>query len=448
MLPVSDPEAGLPEGLRALRADVHRELRSLDPRAADRFTRLLTDTWGRAMRPLPDGEVFVLTGDIPAMWLRDSTAQVRPYLLAADDPAVATALTGVLRRQLRYVLADPYANAFNAEPDGSGAGHIDEPTPDPLVWEQKYEIDSLCAPLQLAYGIWRATGSLGHLTADDRFVRAARRVIALWRIEQDHENRSPYGFRRLGDYEYDTLPRGGRGAPTAPTGMTWSGFRPSDDRCQYGYLVSANAMAAVALAGLAELAAAIGDPALAADATALSGEIATGVRTHGVTAGADPGVYAYEVDGLGGQLLMDDANIPSLLSLPYLGWCDPGDQLYLRTREFVLSDANPFYYAGGSAAGIGSPHTPPDHVWPLSLTMQALTSDDEAERTRLAELLLRTDGGTGSVHESFHVDDPATFTRPWFGWGDALFAELLLDLTGRSTARLHPRLSITEPPSQ
>lgn len=167
-----------------------------------------------------------------------------------------------------------------------------------------------------------------------------------------------------------------------------------------------------------------------------------------MTAGADPTVYAYEVDGLCGQLLMDDANIPSLLSLPYLGWCDPGEQLYLRTREFVLSDANPFYYAGSSASGIGSPHTPPDHIWPLSLTMQALTSDDEAERTRLAELLLRTDGGTGSMHESFHVDGPATFTRPWFGWGDALFAELLLDLTGRSTAALHPRLSTTEPPSR
>lgn len=230
--------------------------------------------------------------------------------------------------------------------------------------------------------------------------------------------------------------------------MTWSGFRPSDDRCHHGYLVPSNAMAAVALSGLAELATAIGDPGLAADATALSAEIATGVRTHGVTAGADPTVYAYEVDGLGVQLLMDDANIPSLLSLPYLGWCDPGEQLYLRTREFVLSDANPYYYAGSSASGIGSPHTPPDHIWPLSLTMQALTSDDEAERTRLAELLLRTDGGTGSMHESFHVDDSATFTRPWFGWGDALFAELLLDLTGRSTAALHPRLSTTEPPSR
>ncbi|WP_330291416.1 glycoside hydrolase family 125 protein [Streptomyces sp. NBC_00576] len=447
MRSIDEPEGELPEGLRALSADVHRELRSLDARAADRFTGLLTGTWGRAMRPLPDGEVFVLTGDIPAMWLRDSTAQVRPYLLAADDPAVAAALTGVLRRQLRYVLADPYANSFNAEPDGSGAGYIDEPTPDPLVWEQKYEVDSLCAPLQLAYGIWRATGSLGHLTADDRFVRAARRIIALWRVEQDHENRSPYEFRRLGDDAFDSLPRGGRGAPVAPTGMTWSGFRPSDDRCHHGYLVPSNAMAAVALAGLAELATALQAPDLAADATALSAEIATGVRTHGVTAGADPTVYAYEVDGLGGQLLMDDANIPSLLSLPYLGWCDPGDQLYLRTREFVLSEGNPYYYAGSSASGIGSPHTPPGHVWPLSLTMQALTSDDAAERVRLAELLLRTDGATGSVHESFHVDDPGTFTRPWFGWGDALFAELLLDLTGRSTTRLHPHLPTTELPS-
>lgn len=218
MRDANDPEDGLPEGLRALRADVHRELRALDPRAADRFTGLLTGTWGRAMRPQPDGEVFVLTGDIPAMWLRDSTAQVRPYLLAADDPAVAAALTGVLRRQLRYVLADPYANAFNAEPDGSGAGYVDDPVPAPLVWEQKYEIDSLCAPLHLAYGIWRATGSLGHLTADDRFARASRRIIALWRVEQDHENSSPYEFRREGDWEYDILARDGRARRPRPPG--------------------------------------------------------------------------------------------------------------------------------------------------------------------------------------------------------------------------------------
>jgi meiotically up-regulated gene 157 (Mug157) protein len=430
----------LPEGLRALRADVHRELRSLDPRAADRFGRLLTDTWQQAMRPTPEGEVFVVTGDIPAMWLRDSTAQVRPYLLAADDPAVAAALTGVLRRQLRYVIADPYANAFNAAPDGSGAGHRDEPAPGPLVWEQKYEVDSLCAPLQLAYGLWRATGRLDHITADDRFAAAARTIIALWRVEQDHEARSPYEFRRMGgEFSYDTLPRGGRGALSAPTGMTWSGFRPSDDRCHYGYLVPANALAAVSLAGLAELATAAGLEALAADAAALSAEIGAGVLAHGIADHDGDRVYAYEVDGLGGHLLMDDANIPSLLSLPYLGWCEPGDPLYLRTRELVLSDANPFHYSGRHASGIGSPHTPPGHVWPLSLTMQALTSDDPGEQVRLAELLLRTDAGTGAVHESFHVDDPGTFTRPWFGWGDSLFGELLLHLAGRPTAALHPR---------
>jgi meiotically up-regulated gene 157 (Mug157) protein len=432
-------ERTVPEGLRRLRDEVRRDL-AFTPAVAELFTRAFTYSWRAAMRPMPDGGTYVATGDIPAMWLRDSTNQVRPYLLAAHDPEVADALRGVLRSQVRYVLTDPYANAFKPTSDAAVTnGNHDEPAPGPLVWERKYEVDSLAAVLMLAYGLWRATGSLDHV--DPPFLAAARVILELWAREQDHDLLSPYFFRRIGGaYAGDTLPNGGRGGPVAPNGMTWSAFRPSDDRCQYGYIVPSNAMAAVSLRGLAELASAAGAVDLCVGAAALSTAIAEAVRLHGVVPTGSGSVYLYELDGLGGRLIMDDANSPSLLALPYLGWCAPSDPLYLRTRQLVLSPANPYYYRGRAAAGIGSPHTPPGQIWPLALAVQGLTSDDPHERQALAELIARTHAGVGGVHESFDANDPARFTRPWFGWANALFSELAMALTGRWTNTLFPRL--------
>lgn len=432
------PTADLPPGLRDLRVATLRDLALAGETDVARvFSRAFTGTWTRAMRELRGDRVFLRTGDIPAMWLRDSTAQVRPYLLAATDPEVGGALAGVLRAQVDYVLTDPYANAFNAAPNPAA--------PAPLVWERKYEVDSLAAPLQLAYGLWRATGTLDHV--DDRFEAACDTVLSLWTREQDHERNSPYVFRRPFSWPWPwpwirlpfwfrELPRGGRGRRVSVTGMTWSGFRPSDDACRYGYPVASNALAAVALHGLAELAGVAGSLGLAARAAALSTSITEGIREHGTA----EGVYAYEVDGRGHSLLMDDANVPSLLSLPYLGWCDASDPHYLRTRDFVLGDANPYFYQGRAASGVGSPHTPGNHVWPLAIIMQGLTDTDPAGKLLAARLVAANDAGTGAVHESFDVDDPRRFTRAWFGWGDALFSELVLELTGRPTSPLFPTL--------
>jgi meiotically up-regulated gene 157 (Mug157) protein len=437
--PAGAVDRAIPEGLRQLRDEVRRDVAG-HPAIATLFDSAFTYTWRAAMRPLPDGGTYVATGDIPAMWLRDSTAQVRPYLLAAQDPAVAAALTGVLRNQVRYVLTDPYANAFKAEPDPAVTnGNDDLPVPGPLVWERKYEVDSLAAVLQLGYGLWRATGRLDHV--DGPFLQACRAILDLWAREQDHDLLSPYTFQRIGGpHNRDTLARGGRGGPVAPNGMTWTAFRPSDDRCEYGYLVPGNAMAAVALRGLAEMTSAAGALDVCVRAAGMSAAIAESVRVFGTVGAAAGSVYAYEIDGLGGRLMMDDANAPSLLSLPYLGWCARSDPQYLRTRDMVLSPANPYYYRGRAAAGIGSPHTPPGHVWPLALAMQGLTADDPHERWAMAELIARTDAGTGGVHESFDVNDPATFTRAWFGWGNALFSELVLALTGRRAGALFPSM--------
>jgi meiotically up-regulated gene 157 (Mug157) protein len=416
-----------PESARRLVALVRERLGGRT-RLARQFARCYLAPFTSTIRDAPDGSVFVTTGDIPAMWLRDSAAQVRPYLpLARTDPTVAALLARVVRRQLRSILIDPYANAFNARPDGRGHRFDRGEVPiSPWVWERKFELDSHCYPLQLAYLLWRATGSADHL--DATFRRAVEAILAVWRREQRHESASRYRFRRLFAKSSSRLARGGRGSRTAETGMVWSGFRPSDDACRFGYLVPANMFAVVALSQLAELAdEVLHDRALSATARQLAAEIDAGIRRHGVveheTFGA---IYAYETDGLGHHLLMDDANVPSLLSIPYLGYREAGDPIYRNTRRFALSAANLHFFRGTAAAGIGSPHTPRRHAWPLAIAMQGLTASDSDEREQLLGMLERTDAGTERMHESFHVDNPARFTRAEFGWADALFCELVL----------------------
>jgi meiotically up-regulated gene 157 (Mug157) protein len=208
--------------------------------------------------------------------------------------------------------------------------------------------------------------------------------------------------------------------------MTWSGFRPSDDACQYGYLIPSNLFAARALQSAVLLAQALGDEALAQEAAALGEEIAAGVRAHGVVEHPEFGsILAYEVDGLGNANCMDDANVPSLLALPYLETCSPEDTLYRNTRRFVLSKANPYYYTGSFASGVGRPHTPEGYIWPISLCVQAMTSTDLDEIAALLHTLLHTTGGTGFMHEGFDPDAPENFTRSWFAWANSMFGQLV-----------------------
>jgi len=418
---------------------------SLGPRVGRVFESCFRNTLDTTIVDLADGTSFMVTGDIPAMWLRDSAAQLTPYLHFADrDEQLADTISRVVRRQLRFVLLDPYANAFNDGP--TGAGHdADRTATNPWVWERKYEIDSLCYPLVLAFDLWAATGRTGHL--DDVFAAAAREAIAVWRTEQDHDARSPYRFERPDGPPGDTLGRGGLGGRTAVTGLTWSGFRPSDDAVELGYHVPGNAFAVVACRAVARIAAEVlGDADLAVDATGLAVEIDGAIREHGVVSAqeGDP-VLAYEVDGLGGALVMDDANVPSLLSLPLLGWCVPDDPLYLATRAVVLSAANPYFARGVHAAGVGSPHTPPGRVWPIALAVQGLTATDESERADLLSVLVATDAGTDLMHESFDPDDPSRYSRDWFSWANAMFCELALDLAGLRGYRRGPRLAGSAP---
>ncbi|ROR35945.1 hypothetical protein EDF63_0061 [Curtobacterium sp. JUb34] len=390
----------------------------------DRVERALVRTL-RDTISLDDDGAFVITGDIPAMWLRDSTTQMTPYLrFAADDPALADLLWAVVRRQFRLIEHDPYANSFNREPHGA---HYDpdDLNADPLVWEQKYEVDSLAYPVTFAHALWRATGSTAVL--DERAHRVFRTIVAQWRAEQDHDA-SAYRFVRDGAIPTETLASDGRGTPVAVTGMTWCGFRPSDDACTYGFNVPANLFAAEALLAVAAIAREVwSDTGLADDADVLRASILDGVRQHGIVAGpAGADVYAYEVDGLGGVLLMDDANTPSLLSLPLSAPSVLDDAVWAATRDFVLSPANPYWFSGTAASGVGSPHTLPQRVWPIALAVEGLVSGSPARRRELLDVLVATDGGTGDMHESFDVEDPTRFSRPWFSWADAMFCELAL----------------------
>ncbi|GIO56222.1 glycosyl hydrolase [Paenibacillus cineris] len=401
-----------------------------ETRLLDIFQNAIRNTWGTTLKRMEDGTTFVITGDIPAMWLRDSAAQVRPFLvLAKEDPEAADMIEGLVRRQLDSILLDTYANAFNEEANGRGH-QADETEMTPWIWERKYEIDSLCYPLQLSYLLWKNTGRISQFQGS--FRQAAEAILDLWTVEQRHEERSPYRFQRKDCVPSDTLVRDGKGAVTAYTGMTWSGFRPSDDACEYGYLVPSNMFAVVVLGYLQEIAGEVlQDEELQGRAAKLAQEIEQGIREHGIVQHPEFGpIYAYETDGLGHHNLMDDANVPSLLSIPYLGYRDASDEVYQNTRRFILSRNNPYYFEGTAAEGIGSPHTPQGYIWHIALAMQGLTVDSREEKLRLLQVMSRTDAGTGLMHESFKADDPAEYTRPWFSWANMMFCELLMDYCG------------------
>ena len=409
--------------IRARIAPLQSQLQAY-PGLWEMFQRCFMNTIETTVQQEP-GDTFVITGDIPAMWLRDSTAQVLHYLRFADEKPVAEMIEGLIARQAECILRDAYANAFNREPSAYKP-FDDFPRASDWVWERKYEIDSLCYPVWLAEKYVDRTGSTAILT--ERFAMALRRVVEVLRREQLHEC-SDYRFIRTDCPPSDTLTREGHGEPVAFTGMTWSGFRPSDDACRYGYLVPSNLFAVRALRSAEKLAKRMGDNALAAEAAALGREIAAGIEAFAKV--NDPlfgEIYAYEVDGLGHANLMDDANVPSLLALPYLEVCDRNDPLYLRTRAFVLSHRNPYYREGALARGVGSPHTPEGYIWPIALCVQAMTSSDDAEVAAILRMLMTTHAGTGFMHESFDPDAPEKFTRPWFAWANSMFGEMLVRL--------------------
>lgn len=428
-------EKQLPKSMINLIEEVKGKLKGED-KLIKMFENCYTNTLDTTVKKMEDGSTYVITGDIPAMWLRDSVCQLRPYyFLAEKDEEIADMIEGLVKRQMMYILIDPYANAFN-ETDNGACWEKDETDTCDWIWERKYEIDSLCFPLQMSYLLWKNTGRTGQF--DEKFVEAAEKILEVWRIEQDHEGKSKYSFIRKNCPHTDTLSRDGKGALVKSNiGLTWSGFRPSDDACQYGYLIPSNMFAVVVLEYLTEIARVVlKNEELAKKAEALSKEIREAIETHGVVNHHRFGkVYAYEADGFGQYNFMDDANVPSLLSIPYLGYTTDDNEIYQNTRKMILSEANPYYFKGTEAKGIGSPHTPTNYIWHISLAMQGLTSNNQDYKREMLEIMKNTDDNKNLMHEGFHVDDPSKYSREWFSWANAMYCELLLDYLGYKVKR-------------
>ena len=381
-------------------------------------------------------DTYVITGDIDAMWLRDSAAQVWPYLpLTKEDAALRQLIAGVINRQTRCVLKDPYANAFYKDETKISDWKSDATDMKPGVHERKWEIDSLCYTIRLAHGYWKTTGDVAPF--DDAWREAVLRISRTFREQQRKHDRGPYHFQRNTSTPSDSLPGGGYGNPANPVGLIFSMFRPSDDATIFPFLVPSNFFAVVSLRQAADMLDQVRhDPASAADCRALAAEVEGALRHYAM---ANPlgfgNIYPYEVDAYGNDYCIDDGNIPSLLSLPYVGAVTTDDALYAHTRRYVLSSANPYYCKGKAAEGPGGPHVGMDMIWPLGIITRALTSTDDQEIRACLETLRKTHAGTGFMHEAFHKDDPKKFTRSWFAWANTIFGELVL-----KTFQERPRL--------
>ncbi len=371
-------------------------------------------------------DTYVITGDIDAMWLRDSSAQVWPYLqFVNEDKPLKQLIAGVITHQTKCILKDPYANAFYGDPAKVGEWKSDTTDMKPGVHERKWEIDSLCYPIRLGYHYWKKTGDKAPF--DAAWKQGIASTLKVFTEQQRKTSKGPYRFQRLTPHPTDSQPMSGYGFPVNPVGLICSAFRPSDDATIFPFLIPSNFFAVTSLKQAAEMVTALhNDQELASNLLALAKEVEAAIQKYGIVSHPKYGkIYAFEVDGFGSAYLMDDANVPSLLALPYLGALEASDEIYQNTRKFVLSADNPYFFKGTAGEGIGGPHVGQDMIWPMSITMRALTSGDKEEIGLCIKSLQRTHGGTGFMHEAFHKDDPKNFTRAWFAWSNTLFGELI-----------------------
>ncbi|MBB5710998.1 glycoside hydrolase family 125 protein [Sphingomonas xinjiangensis] len=425
----------------AVEAEIKRvKAKIADPELAWLFENCYPNTLDTTVQPgTLDGkpDTFVITGDINAMWLRDSSAQLQTYVhLTPKDKALRRLFHGALQRQARCILVDPYANAFMKEATAkSNLGAVNDLTEmKPGVAERKWEIDSLCYPMRLAHAYWSATRDKAPF--DDFWASGMKQAVATLKEQQRIDGPGSYRFQRRDPSPTETLMFGGLGSPTKKVGLIHSGFRPSDDACVFPFLIPSNLFAVSALRMLATvLREARGDVEGAVEAEALASVVSDALEKHGKM--PDGQTWAFEVNGYGDAIFMDDANVPSLSALPLLGAADRRDPLYRRTAALAWSPRNPYFFAGSAGEGIGGPHVGMDMIWPMSIITRALVSDDEAVIRQCLGWLKKTHGGTGFMHESFHKDDPAKFTRSWFAWANGLFGDLILDVERRMPALLN-----------
>ncbi|MCA9241448.1 MAG: glycoside hydrolase family 125 protein [Planctomycetales bacterium] len=415
---------------------VERTIAEVKPRIADaQLAWMFENCYPNTLDTTVDYEVidgkpdtFVITGDIDAMWLRDSTAQVWPYMpYITGDEKTRDLIEGLVRRQTKCVLLDPYANSFYKDMTKESEWASDRPAPIDGVHERKWEVDSLCYTVRLANEYFRLTKDASVL--DDQWQEAAKLIVKTFRDEQRKHGTS-FRFVRKTDRMIDAPLFDGQGRPVKPVGLIASAFRPSDDSTLYPFLIPSNLFAIQSLRQLDDLFRnTLGDPGFADECGALADEVQQAVDQYAKVEHLDFGqIYAYEVDGFGNRAFWDDANVPSLMSLAYLGVHKPSDPIYVRTRKFLLSGNNPYFFRGAAAEGQASPHTGNVRVWPMGIILRAMTSTSDEEITECLTMLKHTHAGTGFMHEAFNKDDPADYTRDWFAWANTLFGELIVKI--------------------
>jgi len=400
-------------------SETHR--RALLGRASVLCSKNYWQTLQTCVERFEDSTVFVRTGDIEGMWTRDSAAQLHPYIpLASDSPEFQSLLEGALRSQAKYIAIDPYSNAYHKTWKNYDDARL---LRGGYVFTGNYEMDSGAYFLRFlkSYADVVPTSAI---LREPQIHEAVTILMKLYRLEQNHSN-SQYKYPLAPPWE---LPGGPNGKPVGYTGMVWNAFRPSDDPHTFGYHIPGNLFLASYLPFVGNVAKEVWqDEELARYAEELRNDILNGVERYGTKSVDGKTVYCYETDGLGHCNLMDDANVPSLLSIPYL---DPSGEhynreIYTNTREFILSDKNPWFFQGSVASGIGSPHTGKNMIWPMSLIMQAFTTESPKEKLDLIKLVMNS-AKDDVLRESFNKDNKQKTTREWFAWPNALFAELVM----------------------
>ncbi|KAJ7451490.1 Six-hairpin glycosidase-like protein [Mycena galericulata] len=387
---------------------------------------------------------FIITGDITAQWLRDTTNQFAHYFsLLPYDPALATLVKAVINNEARYVAEYPYCGAFQPPPEsGLPPSHnewADGVTVNPLVnnqtvFECKYELDSLCGFLKLSRSYYTATKDSSFMNAE--WYAAITQIFRV--ISEQSQASFDEDFNFISYYNWTggsgalspAVANAGNGEPKAYTGMVGTHHRPSDDLSVFAFLTPANAMLSVELGHLADILTASGEAEtaqgknLSGQAALWSKRVADAVWKHSLV----DNVFAYETNGYGGRYVMDDANVPSLLSLPYLGFLDKTHPAYLATRKVLLSKRNPYFATGRNFTGIGGPHADAWHPWPMSQISAIYGTDDDEEILHSLYLVVNNTAGLGLIHESQSIYSETSYTRPWFAWANSYFAEMLLDL--------------------
>ncbi|ENH62180.1 hypothetical protein FOC1_g10015143 [Fusarium oxysporum f. sp. cubense race 1] len=369
---------------------------------------------------------FIVTGDITAQWLRDTGNQfAHLYKLLPHDKNLKALVKAIINTEARYISEYPYCARLTPA--------VLRPVDNQTVFECKYELDSLAGFLKIVRSYYDNTKDSSFI--NDNFKSAMKQILRV--IDEQSESTWTEDWSYVSYYNWTgqagslspPVPNSGNGEPKLANGLVACSHRPSDDLSVFNYITSDNAMMSVELDNVADVLDKVGGQKnLSATLRGHAKIIRQAVWNHTLTSN---GIFAYETNGYGGQYIMDDANVPSLVSLPYLGFLKRDDPTYKKTKSALFSRANPYYAVGKTFSGIGGPHANATNPWPMAHVSAIYGTDDDDEITERLNMILENTSGLGLIHESVNIYNSSVFTRPWFAWANSYFAEMVLDLAER-----------------